>query len=141
MAGAFSWPAPTRLVFTPQRLWDHGTTYLVTLGSGISDVHGLDHLDTTSWEFSTVGGYFYTRDVRPLVAAYCTPCHRPDGTAARVPLDTLDDVKRYVQPGAADRSRFITALTDTNHQGQIAPQAVAKAYLFRDWIGVFQAVD
>jgi hypothetical protein len=141
MQGTFAWPAPNKLVFTPRRLWDHGATYLVTLEDGITDVNGLDRLGTTSWDFSTVGGYFYSRDVRPLVTAHCAPCHRADGRAARIRLDSLAEIRRFVQPGNADMSRFVTALTDSNHQGKLPPQALAKVYLLRDWIAVFQAGD
>ncbi len=139
--GTFSWPLPNKLVFTPQGLWDQGSTYLVTLESGITDANELDRLETTSWDFSTVGGYFFTRDIRPLIRSYCASCHRPDGPAARVRLDTLGEVMRFVRTGEAEKSQFVTALTDSNHQGKVAPQALAKVYLIRDWINVFQAAD
>ncbi len=139
--GAFAFPAPHQLVFTPQGFWDLGTTYLVTLEEGITDVTGLDHLEPMSWDFAIVGGYFYTRDVRPLVSTHCAACHRPAGPAARIRLGTLADVKRFVHPGSAGGSRFVTALTDSNHQGRLAPAALAKVYLFRDWITLFQAGD
>ncbi len=141
ITGAFAFPAPNQLVFTPQGFWDLGATYLVTLEEGITDMSGLDHLEPMSWDFSIVGGYFYTRDIRPLVSTHCASCHRPDGPAARMRLDTLADVKRFVQPGSAEASRFVTALTDSNHQGRLAPAALAKVYLFRDWITLFQAGD
>jgi hypothetical protein len=141
MPGTFAWPAPNKLVFTPQGLWDHGANYLVTLEEGITDVNGVDRLETTSWDFSTVGGYFYSRDIRPVVKAHCALCHRAEGPAARVRLDTLGEIRRFVQPGDAGKSRFITALTDPNHQGKLPPEALAKGYLLRDWITVFKAGD
>lgn len=139
--GTFAWPAPNKLVFTPRRLWKRGATYLVALEDGITDANSPDRLQATSWEFSTVGGYFYTRDIRPLVNAHCAPCHRADGPAAGVSLDTLADIKRFVQLGDADRSRVLTVLTDPNHQGKLPPQFLARVYLLRDWIAAFQAGD
>jgi len=141
IAGALSFPAPNQVVFTPRGFWDLGATYLVTLEGGITDVDGFDHLEQVSWDFSIVGGYFYTRDVRPLVRAHCASCHRPDGPAGRVRLDTLADIQRFVQPGSAEASRFVTALTDSNHQGKLPPAALAKVYLLRDWITTFRAGD
>lgn len=141
MEGTFSWPAPNRMVFTPRGLWDQGVTYLVTLGDGITDVSGFDRLETTSWDFSTVAGYFYSRDIQPLVSAYCAPCHRPDGPAARIRLDTLSDVMRFVERGNAGKSRFVTALEDQNHQGKLPPPFQAKLYIIRDWITLFNAID
>jgi hypothetical protein len=139
--GGFSFPAPNQVVFTPQGFWDLGATYLVTLEDGITEASGLDRLEPMSWEFSIVGGYFYTRDIGPLVQTHCAACHRREGPAARIRLDTLADIKQFVQPGSAERSRFVTALTDSNHQGKLAPAALAKVYLFRDWITTFQAAD
>ncbi len=139
--GGYSFPAPNQLVFTPQGFWDLGATYLVTLEEGITDLSGLDHLEPMRWDFSIVGGYFYTRDVSPLVKTHCASCHRAGGPAARIRLDTLADVKQFVKPGSAEASRFVTALTDSNHQGRLAQAALAKVYLFRDWITVFQAGD
>ncbi len=139
--GTFGFPAPDRLVFRPRQLWDRGTTYLVTLDDGITDTTGLDHLDRTTWEFSTVGGYYYTRDVQPLVSVSCTPCHRAGAPAASTRLDNLQDIRRFVQPGDPERSRLLTVLTDPNHQGKLDPQIPAKLYIVRDWIQLNQAAD
>lgn len=141
VAGALSFPAPDRLVFTPRGLWALGATYLVTLEGGITDASGFDHLAPVRWDFSIVGGYFYTRDVRPLVRTHCASCHRPEGPAARIRLDTLAEVQRFVQPGDADKSRFITALTEPSHQGRLAPAALTQVHLLRDWITAFRAGD
>ncbi len=139
--GTLEFPAPDRMVFRPRQLWDLGATYLVTLDEGITDETGLDHLDRTNWEFGIVGGYFYSRDVRPLVGAYCASCHRSGGIAARIRLDELNDIRRFVEPGKAEQSRILTVLADPNHNGKVAPQALTKLYVFRDWIGLFQAGD
>ncbi len=141
MEGTLEFPAPDRMVFRPRQLWDRGATYLVTLDEGIRDRTGLDQLDQTQWEFAIVGGYFYSRDIRPLVRAYCAPCHRSGGTAARVPLDDFPSVRRFVSPGNFDQSRFLTVLNDPNHQGKLAPQLIAKLFIFREWITVFAAGD
>ncbi len=139
--GTLGFPAPDRLVFRPHQMWERGTTYLVTLDEGIADTTGLDHLDRTSWEFSTVGGYYYTRDVQPVVSASCTPCHRAGAPAASIRLDNLQDIRRFAQPGDPERSRFLTVLTDPNHQGKLDPLIQAKLYIVHDWIQLNQAAD
>jgi hypothetical protein len=139
--GVFAWPAPNRLVFRPNQLWDHAATYEVAFASGITDLTGLDELEPTSWKFSTVGGYSYTRDILPLVKTYCVSCHRQDGPAARIRLDTHAGAMQFIRPGNADNSRFLTALTDGTHAGKVPPQVTSKSYMIRDWITTFEAVD
>ncbi len=139
--GTLMFPAPDRLVFRPRQLWERGTTYLVTLDEGISGATSLDQLDRTSWDFSIVSGYFYTRDIRPLISAYCTPCHQAGEPAARIPLDDLAATQRFVQPDDAEHSRLLAVLADPNHQGKIDPQVRSKLYIFRDWIQLNQAGD
>lgn len=141
MEGTFTWPAPNRFVFTPRTLWNHAATYEVTLEESITDANRLDHLERATWTFSTVGGYNYTRDILPLVSAHCASCHRSPGPAARVRLDTYADVMKFIQPGNAGNSRFVVALGDNNHAGKIDPKVEKRAYLLRDWIADYQAID
>jgi hypothetical protein len=139
--GTLSWPAPTRLVFQPETLWGHGATYLVSLGAGITDPSGLERLEPMSWEFSTVGGYFFSRDIRPLLAAECAGCHRAGAAAARVPLGSHAEVMRWVVAGDAGRSRLVAALADDNHRGRLTPEALRSLYRVRDWINLNRAAD
>jgi hypothetical protein len=139
--GTLSWPTATRLVFQPEGLWGHAASYVVTLGSGITDASGLERLEPMSWEFSTVGGYFFSRDIRPLLAAGCAGCHQREGAAARVPLATHANVMRWVAAGDAGRSRLVTALEDENHRGRLSPEAVRALYRLRDWITLNRAAD
>jgi Big-like domain-containing protein len=141
MEGTFSWLAPNKFIFTPKKLWAHGMTVLVTLESGITDTYGFEHLEKTSWDFSTVGGYFYIRDIRPFVAAHCTSCHRSDGPAARVNLSSKPGLMPYVRVGDGENSRLLTVLKDSNHAGQLSPQAVKQLFIVRDWITEFMAAD
>ncbi len=141
MEGSLSWPSPTKVVFTPRALWDQGGTYLVTLSAGITDESGAEQLEATSWDFSTVGGYFYSRDIRPLVTAQCAACHSASGPAARVRLDSYAEVMRFVQPGNAERSPLVVALSDGNHQEKLPPETAKKLYVLRDWISVFNALE
>ncbi|MFB3818349.1 MAG: Ig-like domain-containing protein [Candidatus Methylomirabilales bacterium] len=139
--GALEWPTAARLVFRPDGLWAHAATYVVTLGSGITDPSGLDQLEPMSWEFSTVGGYFFSRDIRPLLAVECAGCHQRGGAAARVPLATHGDAMRWVVAGDAGRSRLVTALEDQNHRGRLSPEARRRLYRVRDWITLNRAAD
>jgi len=139
--GSFAWPAPNRVVFTPSRPWEMSASYRVSLGGGIKTADGLDELEATSWKFSTVGGYNYTRDIRPLLSAHCTQCHGEGGAAAHVGLGSHAAVMRFIRPGDAESSRFWAALADANHAGKLSPQAAARFYMLRDWITKFQAID
>lgn len=139
--GTLAWPTATRLVFRPDGLWDHGATYVVTLAAGIADASGLDRLEPMSWEFSTVGGYFFSRDIQPLLAAECAGCHRAGASAARVPLATRADVMRWVVVGDAGRSRLVSAVGDETHRGRVSPEALRTLYRLRDWITLNRAAD
>jgi hypothetical protein len=129
------------MVFRPNKLWDHATTYEVALANGITDLTGLDQLEATTWTFSTVGGYSYTRDILPLVNAYCVSCHRQDGSASRVRIDTYAEAMQFIRPGDAGKSTFFAALTDGNHAGKVSPHVESKSYMIRDWITTFEAMD
>lgn len=139
--GTFSWPNPNKLIFTPKALLELGLRYLVNIDDRATDSTGFNHLPPISWTFSIVGGYFYTTDIKPLVKAYCSSCHRPEGPAARVALNTFEEVRRYVEPGNADNSPFYTALKDSNHHNTLDKKALAQAHLIQDWIEKNQAGD
>lgn len=139
--GAFSWPNPNKLVFTPKALLELEGRYLVSFDDRATDSTGFNRLPPTSWSFSIVGGYFYTTDIKPLVKAYCSSCHRPEGQAAGVALNTFEEVRRYVEPGNAENSPFYTALKDSNHRNTLDKKALAQAHMIQDWIEKNQAGD
>ncbi len=139
--GTFSWPSPNKLVFTPKSLLELEGRYLVNIDDRASDSTGFNRLPPISWTFSIVGGYFYTTDIKPLIKAYCSSCHRPEGPAARVALNTFEEVRRYVEPGNADNSPFYTALKDRNHRNTLDKKVQAQGHMIRDWIEKNQAGD
>lgn len=141
VAGTFSWPTPSRLVFTPQRLLDLETRYLVSIDDRATDATGFHRLPPTSWAFTTVGGYFYTTDIKPLVSSYCSQCHRAGGSAARISLDSYADVRKYVEPGNAEKSPFYSVLRDSVHRSALDKRVLAQEHLIRDWINNNKAGD
>lgn len=62
----------------------------------------------------------YNRDIAPLVARYCAPCHRP-GESGPFPLLTYEDVrKRAEQIAAVTRRRFMPPWLPEHGYGDFA---------------------
>ena len=62
----------------------------------------------------------YNRDIAPLVARYCTPCHRP-GESGPFPLLTYEDVsKRAEQIAAVTRRRYMPPWLPEHGYGDFA---------------------
>jgi len=138
ISGSFSWPRPDRLVFTPRDPMRPGTEYTVSFTPVSASRDGEEYeLRPARWTFGTGGARTYQNDIQPLVNAYCARCHAPTGSAAAVPLETYDDVRRYVVPGRATESRFFTLVQQRNHHINMAGpdhSTNTKLAIIKDWI-------
>lgn len=143
--GTFKWSAADRLVFTPTEPLLPDTEYTVLLESARGSRGGEEYiLPGERWSFSTGGARAYEKDIKPLVAAYCSKCHGPNGEAATIPLRTYPDVSRHVVPGRSGESRFYTSLRDRGHYINMAGRDHStreKRALIKDWIDEDRAVQ
>jgi uncharacterized protein YfaS (alpha-2-macroglobulin family) len=55
VAGAFSWPDPATLLFTPRNEWDRATRYRVRLDTSAKSAEGLELREEVDFTFATVG--------------------------------------------------------------------------------------
>lgn len=136
--GTFSWPAPDRLVFTPGTALPPATQYTVSLRPRSGSRAGVGYkLLEARWSFTTGDVRTYERDIKPLIAAYCSKCHGPTGPAEGMPLETYRDVNRYVVSHRSDVSPLYTFLQDRRHHINMAGPAHStndKLAIIRDWI-------
>ncbi len=136
--GAFVWPRPDHLVFSPQGALQPDTEYTISLmsvdGSRAKEPY---ELLGARWSFITGQARTYGRDIQPLVGAYCSNCHASNGSAATVPLGTYRDVSKYVVPGRSGESRFYTFIQERRHHINMADpnhSTNTKLAVIRDWI-------
>ncbi len=145
VAGTFSWPKADQLVFTPDTPLLPATQYTVSLTPMRGSRGGEPYiLVGANWSFTTGGSRTYRKDIRPLIAAYCTKCHGPAGPASHIPLETYQDVSRYVVPGRSGESRFYTFIQDRLHHINMAGPNHStndKLAVIKDWIDVDGAVE
>lgn len=138
VAGTFSWPRADHLVFTPQEALLPATEYTVSLNSTSGSRRGEEYeLFGGRWSFTTGEARTYDKDIRPLVAAYCTNCHGPNGSAAGIPLDTYREIIHHIVPGRSRESRFYTFIQDRQHLIRMAGPNHStndKLAVIRDWI-------
>jgi mono/diheme cytochrome c family protein len=75
----------------------------------------------------------FSKDVQPIFAASCMPCHAPGGGAARYDLTAYDKVAALVVAGKADSSKLFTVL----NQGRMPPSGKldsSRLATVRKWI-------
>lgn len=145
VAGTFSWPKADQLVFTPDEPFLPATQYTVSLSPMRGSQGGEPYaLVGANWSFTTGGSRTYRGDIQPLVSMYCMKCHGPAGRASNIPLETYQDVRRYVVPGRSGESRFYTFLQDRSHHINMAGPNHStndKLAVIKDWIDVDRAVE
>lgn len=136
--GTFAWPRPDQLVFTPKGALDPATRYTVSLTPADGFRSGQEYeLLESRWTFTTGIARTYHGDIQPLVAQYCHACHRPDGDAATIPLDTYTDINRYVVPGRSAESPLYTFVQTRQHHINMAGPTHStsqKLAVIKDWI-------
>jgi hypothetical protein len=85
----------------------------------------------------------YSRDVRPILAAKCFPCHGPDGDKrkADLRLDVRDEaVKKAIVPGKPDASEFCERIVTVDPEEVMPPPSSPKPLndaereIFRRWV-------
>jgi mono/diheme cytochrome c family protein len=86
----------------------------------------------------------YPRDVRPILAAHCYPCHGPDKQRSGLRLDSVAAIRQggntgpAVTPGKAGESLLIHAVTGTNDAAVMPPKgprlSAAQVALLKTWI-------
>lgn len=143
--GTFSWPKADRLIFTPDEALLPATQYTVSLtpirGSRGGETYTLLG---ANWFFTTGGTRTYQKDIKPLISTYCTKCHGPNGPAADLPLETYQDVSRYLVPGRSGESRFYTYIQErTHHINMAGPNHSTsdKLAILKDWIDEDHAAE
>jgi hypothetical protein len=136
--GAFDWPAPTHLRFTPARPLPLGAAVTVRLGPGMREAGGARSLAPFAFTFPVVPRYSFAGNVGPWLRRACRECHGPEGAARTIPLATYADVAPLIVPGQASGSRLIAALDDPSHRTLPAPVRARKTILAA-WIDAFQA--
>jgi len=145
VAGTFSWPKADQLIFTPDAPLLPTTQYTVSLTPMRGSRGGEPYiLVGANWSFTTGGSRTYRKDIRPLIATYCTRCHGSAGQASNIPLETYQDVSRYVVPGRSGESRLYTFLQDRSHHINMAGPNHStndKLAVIKDWIDVDGAVE
>ncbi len=143
--GAFSWPRPDQLVFTPREALRPATRYTVSLTPAIGFRDEKEYeLHETRWSFATGSARTFEKDIKPLVSAYCVECHGGNGSAATIALDTYGDVSRYVVPGHSTKSSFYTFIQKRQHHINMAGpnhSTNTKLALIKDWIDEDQAAE
>jgi PBP1b-binding outer membrane lipoprotein LpoB len=86
--------------------------------------------DTTAPAVTEVS---FSKDVQPIIAASCMPCHAADGKAARYDLTSYDKVMALVVAGKADSSKIFDVL----NQGKMPPAGKldsARLATIQQWI-------
>lgn len=136
--GAFAWPRPDQLVFTPKEALSPATHYTVSLTptSGFRDGHEYELLEAR-WTFTTGTARTYREDIQPLIGTYCSQCHGPTGAAAAIPLATYREVSRYVVPSRSSESRLYTFIQERQHHINMAGPTHStnqKLTVIKDWI-------
>lgn len=143
--GTFAWPRPDQLVFTPKVALDPATHYSVSLTPTSGFRHGQEYeLLESRWTFTTGIARTYHADIQPLIGAYCTHCHGPQGAAAAIPLATYDDVGRYVVPRRSAESPLYTFIQDRQHHINMAGPTHStsqKLAVIKDWIDEDEAAE
>jgi mono/diheme cytochrome c family protein len=83
----------------------------------------------------------YLRDVRPILATHCSPCHGPQKQQAGLRLDTARDVLKgsnsgpVVQPGKSQDSLLFKAISGSNDVRIMPPK---EPRLTREQVAVAQ---
>ena len=88
----------------------------------------------------------YRDDIKPIIGAYCAKCHGPNGVAARIPLETYEDVSRYVKPGHSRESRLYTFIQERKNHVNPWPRSWGdapndKLLIIKDWIDANNALE
>jgi hypothetical protein len=144
-SGSFAWPRPDQLTFTPKHALRPATEYTVSLtpmsGSAAGEAY---ELLGARWSFTTGATRTYRDDIQPLVGAYCLTCHAPKASAAAVPLETYQDLSRYVVPGRSSESRLYTFVQERRHHINMAGpdhSTNTKLAILKDWIDEDKAAE
>lgn len=143
--GTFAWPRPDQLVFTPKVVLDPATRYTVSLtpASGSRDGQEYELLESR-WTFTTGDARTFQADIQPLIGAYCTRCHGPQGAAAAIPLATYYDVSRYVVPRRSAESPLYTFVQARQHHINMAGPTHSTSQqlaVIKDWIDEDEAAE
>jgi hypothetical protein len=118
-----------------------GADYKGRVLSFARDLRHRESLAPYEWTFQVQRAYTFRHNVGRVVRHACGTCHRPEATALRVPLDSYEQVMKYVRKGNAASSRLVTVLSEPQNHSQLPPDWRAMTYVLRDWIEKFDAAE
>jgi len=78
-------------------------------------------------------GVTFSKDIQPVFAAGCVPCHAAGGGAAKYPVTTYGGAAALVKPGNPDSSKLYQILVEGKMppSGRLDSTTLAKV---REWI-------
>lgn len=73
----------------------------------------------------------YTSDIQPILSKNCVGCHNPNGTVAKIPLDTYTNVMNYVKPKAPIDSKLIQSVDGGTMSDKLSKDELQ---LLKNWV-------